>query len=214
LKIRDLVPDVLLLVEHPPAITMGSRADESMLRIPRRVLEQRGIPVINSERDGTIDFHAPGQLVGYIIRNVGINEVNFHSAKVEESVLKTLSDYGINARKGYSTDSKHKLLRGAWCMWRAKEQRLALVGTEIKQRVSMFGFTLNVNVRTDYFDVLSTAWEKNKGISSMQKVLERPIRMAEIREKFANNFANIFSYEIENKSYLSLRDAVNKIKSV
>src|SRR5262245_10850946 len=70
LRSKNMIPDVLLLLEHDPVITMGKKATEDMLRIPRRNLELKGIKVLNINRGGKVTFHGPGQLVGYIIRSI------------------------------------------------------------------------------------------------------------------------------------------------
>ncbi len=209
LRIRNTIPDVLLLAEHEPVITLGSRASESVLRIPRRVLEQRGIPVRDVHREGSIIFYMPGQIAGYAIRGLGMGQTDSHTAALEETLLRTLTEYKINAKRGYEATTDNKRAHGVWTMFRGKECKLGSIGVDVFQRVTLYGFALNVNTRNEYFDFLEL---HGKGVTSMQKVIDRPIRMQEIKDKLIQNFASIFNYSIERKSYLSFLDAIRKVK--
>ncbi|MBN2421454.1 lipoyl(octanoyl) transferase LipB [Candidatus Woesearchaeota archaeon] len=210
LRLRNIIPDVLLLAEHEPTITLGSRASESQLRIMRRVLEQRGIPVVDVQRQGGIMFYMPGQVAGYAIRSLGVSQVESHVAGIEETLLKTISDYKINAKKGYESSPDNKRIAGIWTLFRAKECKLASIGIDVFQRISMHGFALNVNTQNEYFDFLDM---HGKGATSMQKVLDRPLRLQEVKEKLVENFSKIFNYAADKKSYLSFLDAVRKVSA-
>lgn len=208
LRLRNSIPDVLLLAEHEPTITLGSKSSESQLRLMRRVLEQRGIHVLDVQRQGGLMFYMPGQIAGYVIRSLGISQVDAHIAGIEEMLLRTILDYKINAKKGYEASSDNKRIAGIWTLFRAKECKLASIGIDVFQRVSQHGFALNVNTQNDYFDLLDM---RGKGVTSMQKVLDRPVRLLEVKEKLIENFSKLFDYTVERKSYLSFLDAVKKI---
>jgi lipoyl(octanoyl) transferase len=210
LRSQDKIPDVLLLLEHPPVITMGVKATEDMLRVPRRILEQRGIPVIDTNRGGKITYHGPGQIVGYAIRRLGLNEVDAHLLGLEDTMLKTADEYGIKTARSYDVDEKHKRLPGVWCIINNKEHKLGAIGVEIKNGVSMHGFAFNVNPNLEHYDFIDMCGFKDRKATSMKKLLGRPILLQEVKEKLASNFASVFKYNIEHKSYPSLKNAISR----
>ncbi len=209
LRSKGVIPDVLLLLEHPPVITMGLKATESMLRIPKRILEQRGIPVYNVSRGGKVTFHGPGQVIGYAIRAIPLEQLDNHMNGLEDTMLRTLSDYKVDARKSYIVDS-NKRLPGAWTFHNKKECKLGSVGVEVRTGVTMHGFALNVNIALDQFDLIDMCGFKDKYAISMRKILDKPLLMSEVKTKLASSFADVFSYRVEKKSFLSFMDAVNK----
>jgi lipoate-protein ligase B len=191
---------------------MGVKATEPMLRVPRRVLNQRGIPVINVQRGGKVTLHSPGQIVGYPIRAIDLKDLDKHLTGMEDIMLKVLHSYNVNAIKSYEVDTdKKKRLPGAWIVHNKKECKLGSIGVEMRNGVTMHGFALNVNNDIALFDLIDMCGFKNKYASSMAKILDRPIAMPELKQRLMGAFAETFGYSVEQKSFLSLRDAVNKV---
>ncbi len=213
LRNKDVIPDILLLLEHPPTITLGAKATEDMLRIPRRVLEQRGIGVFDINRGGKATYHGPGQVVGYAIRAIDLHQLNAHLTGLEDTMLNVVNSYGIKGIKSYEVDEKHRRLPGVWHILNNKEYKLGSIGIEIKNGITTHGFALNINTNLNHFDFIDMCGFKDRGATSMQKLLQRPIHLNEIKQKLAQSFADIFKYKIEKKSYLSLKDAMNKFYS-
>ncbi|MDR7568806.1 MAG: lipoyl(octanoyl) transferase LipB, partial [Armatimonadota bacterium] len=142
LRQQEEVPDVLLLLEHPPVITCGRATKPEHLPISRETLERMGFRVFDIERGGSVTYHGPGQLVGYPImdlRAYGENVVGY-VRMLEESLIRVLRAYRIEAtrRPGFP---------GVW----VGKEKIAAVGVAVKRRVTLHGFALNVNTDLDGF---------------------------------------------------------------
>lgn len=132
----DEIPDTLLLLEHPPTVTLGRRADPSDLLTDRDDLARRGITVETVDRGGEITFHAPGQLVGYPILDLRAHGQDLHRylRDLEEVLIQTLRVYGV-------TGERMPGLTGVW----VQERKIAALGIKVSRWVSMHGFALNID---------------------------------------------------------------------
>jgi len=200
LRSENKIPDVLLLLEHPPTVTMGRKATEDMLKMPRSDLLKKGIEVSDINRGGKVTYHGPGQIVGYIIRNIALNELDAHLIGLEDTLIKTVQSYGVEVFRNYEFDEERKKrLVGVWCPWKGGEDKIGAIGIEIKKRVTMHGFALNVNTDLSYFDVIDPCGFKDKGVISLKKILGKELDLNEVKKNITKHFAEIFRYEIENK---------------
>ena len=129
---RDLIPDVLLLLEHPPVYTKGRRAEPSDLPMGEQWYLSQGIDVAESDRGGQVTYHGPGQLVGYPIMRV--REVPAYVHTMETAMIAALADEGIGAevREG---------LTGVW----AGESKIGSIGVHVSRGVTTHGFAVNVD---------------------------------------------------------------------
>lgn len=138
--------DVLLLVEHPPVVTLGrsSRGQQHLLASPA-LLAQRGIELFDVERGGDVTFHGPGQLVGYPIIDLKRHKKDLHwyLRQIEQSLIDALAQFGIAAERnvGYT---------GVWTQGR----KIASIGVHARDWVTWHGFALNVTTDLSYFDVM------------------------------------------------------------
>lgn len=146
--------DVLLLVEHPPVVTLGRSASASHLVASPALLAARGVDVFEVERGGDITFHGPGQLVGYPIVDLKRHRQDLHwyLRQVEEALIRGLAPFGVH---GSRVDG----LTGVWveqdraCV--AHEPRkIASIGVHARSWVTWHGFALNVNTDLSYFDLM------------------------------------------------------------
>jgi lipoic acid synthetase len=197
LRQEGQVPDVLLLLEHPPVITCGRATRPEHLLTPRDSLRRMGFGVFDVERGGSVTYHGPGQLVGYPIldlRAYGENVVGYVRL-LEESVIRTLRAYGIQAtrRPGFP---------GVW----VGEAKVAAVGVAVKRRVTLHGFALNVAANLEAFRVINPC-----GIgytpTSMDRLLGREVTVAEVREAYAAAFEEVFGVQLERVAADRLRPA-------
>lgn len=179
---RGEIPDVLVLVEHPPVITCGRATKPEHLPIPRETLRRMGFGLFDVERGGSVTYHGPGQLVGYPIVDLRAYDENVvgYVRMLEESIVRALAHYGIPA-------SRRRAFPGVW----VGEEKIAAVGVAVKRRVTMHGFALNVHPDLSHFGVINPC-----GIgytpTSMEKLLGRAVPLAEVREVYARAFEEVF----------------------
>ncbi len=134
LRAENEIPDLLLLLEHPPVITLGRQARREHLLLPVDALRRRGVEVVPVERGGDVTYHGPGQLVGYpIVRLPNLRGVVPFVRKMEETILRFLSAHGVRAyrRVGYP---------GVW----TERGKICAIGMAVRRNVTFHGFALNL----------------------------------------------------------------------
>jgi lipoate-protein ligase B len=184
LKKHGFSKDVLLLLEHPPTITLGRSGKLNNLLIKEEELRMRGISFWNVDRGGDITFHGPGQLVGYPILSLRSSErdVRGYMHNLEESLIRLLKRYGIEAAR----DSR---FTGVW----TEMGKIAAMGVHISRWITRHGFALNVSTDLTFFDLIVPCGIVNKGVTSIQKHLSRDIDLKEIAEDYIAEFGALFN---------------------
>jgi lipoate-protein ligase B len=145
-RITGAIPqDVLLLLEHPPVVTLGRTAKSRNLVASKDFLAARGVEVFDVERGGDVTFHGPGQLVGYPIIDLKRHRQDLHwyLRQVEEALIRTLAAYSIPAERNPG-------LTGVW----TKGRKIASIGVHARDWVTWHGFALNVTTDLSYFDLI------------------------------------------------------------
>jgi lipoyl(octanoyl) transferase len=137
--------DVLLLVEHPPVITLGRGTRSSSLPLAPERLRRRGFEVYDVERGGDVTLHAPGQLVGYPVLHLAgyRKDLHWYLRQIEEVLIQGLAAVGVPAERRPG-------LTGVWTGGR----KIASIGIHVKQWVTLHGFALNVTTDLSLFDVI------------------------------------------------------------
>jgi len=136
LRQRDAVPDVLLLLEHPPTYTRGRRSQPGELPQGEEFYRARGVEVIDTNRGGRLTYHGPGQLVGYpILRE---RDVLAHIRRMEAAIVAALADEGIGAR---SRCEEGPDFTGVW----VDDRKIASIGVHQSRGVTTHGFAVNVD---------------------------------------------------------------------
>ncbi len=177
------LPNVLLLVEHNPVITVGKSGKPGNVLFPIEALNERGVALYHIERGGDATYHGPGQLVGYPIFNVrdGLAGIKPFINGIEETIIAALLHFGI---KAYKKDG----MIGVW----TESGKICSIGVAVKKWVSFHGFALNVNTDLNYFDLIVPCGLKDVEMVSMQKILGREIAMDEIKESVVSSFGFVF----------------------
>jgi lipoyl(octanoyl) transferase len=156
----ELAEDLLLLVEHPPVVTLGRSSKEKNLMSSPAFLASRGVELFEVERGGDVTFHGPGQLVGYPIIDLKRHRLDLHwyLRSVEEALIRTLSRYGIPAERstGYT---------GVWTAGR----KIASIGVHARDWVTWHGFALNVATDLSYFDLIVPCGIQDVEMTSIAK---------------------------------------------
>jgi len=184
------IPDVLILLEHEPVITIGRSGDRGHLLVPRETLARRGIPVYDIERGGSVTYHGPGQLVAYPIldlRALDEDVVRFMRA-LEETVIRTVAAFGVSAER----------IRGYPGVWTGSA-KIAAVGVAVKRRVTMHGMALNVST-----DLTPFSWINPCGLgrplTSLSRELGREVTMAAVAVEYARGFADVYGVTLRPTS--------------
>ena len=154
--------DLLLLVEHPPVVTLGLGFRPDSLPAPRAFLEAKGIEVFEIERGGDVTFHGPGQLVGYPIFDLTEHRSDLHwfLRRLEEALIVSLSEFGISGER-------REKYTGVWTAGR----KIASIGLHVKQWVTWHGFALNVTTDLSYFDLIIPCGIPDVVMTTMQREL-------------------------------------------
>ena len=160
----ELDHDVLCLVEHEPAITLGRGLRSTSLPIPAAALERRGIAVVEVERGGDVTYHGPGQLVGYPILDLRRHREDLHwyLRRLEDTLIEALDTLGIPAERNPG-------LTGVWTGGR----KIASIGIHVKQWVTFHGFALNVTTDLSYFDLIVPCGIRGVVMTSVERELGR-----------------------------------------
>jgi lipoate-protein ligase B len=186
----ELAEDVLLLVEHPPVITLGRGTRASSLPIAPAELERRGVEVFEVERGGDVTFHGPGQLVGYPILDLRGHRPDLHwyLRSLEDVLIQALGQLGIEA-------GRNPGLTGVWTAGR----KIASIGIHVKQWVTLHGFALNVTTNLDPFDLIVPCGIRQVVMTSVAEELlpdDPNWLMAAVRGRVVEAFRDIFGLAV------------------
>lgn len=178
--------DVLLLVEHPPVVTLGRSSRDKHLLASPDFLAARGVDLFEVERGGDVTFHGPGQLVGYPIMDLKRHKQDLHwyLRKLEESLIGVLRAYGIAAEQ-------NKGLTGVWTGGR----KIASIGVHARDWVTWHGFALNVTTDLSYFDLIVPCGISGVVMTSMARELGVEPDASAVRQTVAEVFAASFDLE-------------------
>ena len=190
---RGALNDTLLLLEHPPVFTLGRNAKDANILASREYLQQLGIDVFRVERGGDVTYHGPGQLVGYPILDLHDfrMDVGWFVRSMEEMLIRALGDFGIHGKR-------IEKLVGVWIDQASPvqpEAKIVQIGARIEQWITYHGFALNVDPDMTHFDLIVPCGISDKAVTSMARVLNRPIDPRAVRERVAAQFGEVFGAE-------------------
>jgi len=181
------IPDTLLLLEHPHVYTLGRNAKTENLLISAEQLAARGAQVFEIDRGGDVTYHGPGQLVGYPILDLAQHrrDIAWYMRCLEEVLIAVAGEYGLEAGR----------LAGAPGVWVGND-KLAAMGVHISRWVTSHGFAFNVNTDLSYFDWIVPCGLRDKGVTSLQKLLGRRVEMEEVAGRVVRHFGRVFEVEM------------------
>jgi lipoyl(octanoyl) transferase len=184
---RDEIDDQLLLLEHPPVITLGRGGDMANLLAGPDALASSGVRFFETTRGGDITYHGPGQLVGYPIIHLGegSRDVRRYVTNLEETLIRTVAEYGITATRSEGR-------RGIW----VGDDKIAAIGVRIARWVTSHGFALNVSTNLEHFRLITPCGLHGTGVTSIEQLTGRRIPLDEVRELAAEKFAEVFKREL------------------
>ena len=192
----DRIPDQLLLLEHPPVITLGAkvRNDRSHVLASARALDDAGVALFEAGRGGDVTYHGPGQLVGYPILDLRPDrcDVHMYVRDLEAVMIATAAAFGVEARRVAG-------LTGAW----VGQDKLAAIGVRISRWVTSHGFALNVATDLSHFSLIVPCGIQDRGVTSLGRLLGRPPALTAVENAAISAFAAIFARTIVAAADLS-----------
>lgn len=186
----------LLLLEHPPVITLGRNAGMENIIASRDFLASQGIELFETDRGGDVTFHGPGQLVGYPIFDLRAFEPRIGAVefvrKIEESLIRTCGDLGV-------VTGREPGLTGVWTK-STPPAKIAAIGVHISRAVTSHGFALNVNTNLDYFKLIVPCGISDKPVTSLAQAMEQSSMsnqknlpdLEQMAELVSRNFGRVF----------------------
>lgn len=209
---RNLIGDTLLLLEHPPVITLGRNASRSNVLASDEFLASKGVELHLVNRGGDVTYHGPGQLVGYPIvdlrgdlpgkRGPYLGPVDFVRL-LEEVLIRTCAEFGVMAKRipkctgvwtfGGGSDSNADGSRE-----QIHEKKLAAIGVHVSQSVTSHGFALNVTTDLRDYEWIVPCGIRDRGVSSLELEAERgdDLEMEQTVNAVARNFGKVFGRQM------------------
>jgi len=179
--------EAVILLEHMPVITIGFHGNVGNLLLNEEQLKMREMECIRIERGGDITYHGPGQLVMYPLLSLdkhGLG-VKQYVEILEESVIRTLADYGIESGR----------CEGAPGVWLGrdsdKERKICALGVKCSHSMTMHGIALNVNTDLRGFDAINPCGFVDKGVTSMARELGHEMSMESVKKSIISHFLSL-----------------------
>jgi len=186
---RDACPDTLLLLEHPPVVTLGRGSDPRHVLLDAAELTRRGIELHEAGRGGDVTFHGPGQLVGYPVIRLPPERHDAHRylRDLEQALIGLAASYGLAA-------GRKPGLTGVW----VGEEKLAAIGVRLGTGwITSHGFAVNVATDLAYFETIVPCGISGRGVTSLARLLDRPPALEEVAARAAWELAAVLGLRPE-----------------
>jgi lipoyl(octanoyl) transferase len=184
---QGAIPDTVVLLEHPPVVTVGRRTDDGELHVPA----DAEVDVVETNRGGKSTYHAPGQLVCYPILDLNRHgrDVKRYVRDLEEAVIRTLASYDIGGKR---IDG----LTGVWLT--SPPRKICSIGVHVSRWVTTHGYALNVDLDPAPFtDWITACGLEDAAFTTMARELDRPVAVDEVRRVAVEALSDVFELELE-----------------
>jgi lipoyl(octanoyl) transferase len=195
------IADVLLLCEHPHVITQGRAGQKRNLLASESVLAQMGASYFDTDRGGDVTYHGPGQLVAYPILQLGEirRDVGWYVRQLEEAMIRTSADFGVSSTRVAG-------MTGVWAASRGASggtpeetfEKLGAIGVHISRWVTSHGLAYNVATDLRYFDLIVPCGLAGRRATSLEKLLDRAVSVAEVRPRMAQRLGEVLGLEMQD----------------
>ena len=185
--------DMLLLLQHPPAITLGRGGDEKNLLLGKMELQSLGIGLHFTDRGGDITYHGPGQLIGYPIVCLPDHNMSpgYFITMLEEVIILTLQELGVHAKRV-------PRLIGVW----VGDKKVSSLGVRIRKGVTTHGFAFNINNDLTPFQYIHPCGIKGLQLTSLMEILGKEVDFEYVEDRVIENFVRVFKMQISDVSNL------------
>jgi lipoyl(octanoyl) transferase len=182
---QDRIPDQLLLLQHPPVITLGVNARRSRehVRATDQALADEGVALFETGRGGDVTYHGPGQLVGYPILDLKPDrcDVRRYVRDLEAVLIAVAAAFGVHAGRVAG-------LTGVW----VGDAKLAAIGVRISRWITSHGFAFNVSTNLDHFNLIVPCGIADRGVTSLARLLGREVPLGEVERATVRAFCEVF----------------------
>lgn len=183
------IGDTLLLLEHPPVITLGVKTRRGPTNIVASAdrLEAEGVEVFETGRGGDVTYHGPGQLVGYPIFDLRPDRQDVHRyvRDLEEVLIRAVKTFGIEGGRVAG-------LTGVWVGPPGREDKLAAIGVRISRWITSHGFALNVGTDLSHFDLIVPCGITDRGVTSLERLVGQSVPMRDVEDTVIHAFTEVF----------------------
>lgn len=182
------IPDTLLLLEHPHVITLGSSSDRAHVLVDESDRGRLGIELFETGRGGDVTYHGPGQLIAYPILDLKPDRKDLHRylRDLESVLIAVAGAFGVEADRDPSGTGVFTELG-----------KLAAIGVRVSSGwITSHGVALNVSTRLEFFETIVPCGIPDRGVSSLEKELQRPVEMAEVVKSMLESFEDVFERSI------------------
>jgi len=190
-RLARKIPDVILILQHPSVLTIGTSGSEENIIASRDVLDSEGISIIHVDRGGDITYHGPGQLVGYFIFDLKAwgGDIHQYVRNLEEVIMLGLGEFSIEGNR----NPQHP---GVW----VNNEKICAVGIQVSHWVTKHGFALNVNTDLRYFTYISPCGITDKRVTSMTRLLGCDIALGDVMSCLLEHSTRVFDIDIRQES--------------
>ncbi len=189
---RKAIPDTVIFLEHHACITIGVEGTPESIVAGRRLLQERGIKIYETDRGGNVTYHGPGQIVCYPIidlHHYGC-DVTTYARNLEDMIVQTLHVFGIDAsrKEGYPG------------VWVDGKRKIAAEGISVNRWMTMHGVALNVSPSMEHFRFIIPCGLKEFEATSMTECLGRAVDLLAVQSEMIRQFSTLFDIELEDIS--------------
>ncbi len=188
-RIKGNSPDRLILVEHPPVVTIGRSGGLNDLRVPEKILDQKSVSLQRVDRGGRATFHGPGQLVIYPIVKVKDKDLHAFVKQLLHAVADVLQSYNLVP----------EIKKGRPGLW-VNGAKIASIGLAVRKWVTSHGIALNVCIDPGGFDLIVPCGQSHEKITSMDQEIGAPVDISDVKKHVVNRFCSRYHYTTSGKA--------------
>lgn len=187
-----VVPDTLLLLEHPPVLTLGRGARQTNIIAPAERLAALGVETFDTDRGGDVTYHGPGQIVGYPLLHLGPGkqDVRKYVRSIEELMIRTVGEFGITA-------TRIEKWPGVWVekSRRGGPRKIAALGVHLSRWYTKHGFALNVAPELSHFELIVPCGIREAGVTSIADETGVTQRLSDVEAALMHHARAVFDCE-------------------
>jgi lipoyl(octanoyl) transferase len=209
-----LIPDVLLLCEHPHVITLGRSGKSEHLLASENLLKQLGVEFHATNRGGDITYHGPGQFVAYPILNLAEirRDVVWYVRQLEEAMIRATAEYGIDAKRCEGRTGIWVDVKGG-AEGAHSEEKLGAIGVHISRWVTSHGLAYNVSTDLRFFDLIVPCGISDSRATSLERLLDRHVEMADAAPRLVRHLCDCFVREMHPMPLDDLHSALSEAEA-